>query len=257
MAFLSALGRAAPGGAENLQTGDYGTGVTDAKTNYDQATGKQNDLVAHLLGIQNGTGGPSLAEQQLFDATQRNAQANAAGIASARGVSPQLQARQIANTTAGLNQAESGQAAELRSKEQAGASDLIARILSGQASNDTSLYGTAAGASNNANTNSINNARIEQDAYKTDLNASGNLLNGLATAGTTLATAAPACPTQPPRAGMPEASADSARTVRAPPRGRSPTTLRRWPTAATCPPRAMRAPCVTPRTAPARTPART
>lgn len=188
MGFLSALGREAPGAAEGLQTSDYGTTTRDAKTNYDQATGKQNDLLAQLMAVQNGTGGPSLAEQQLLRATQANAQANGAAIASQRGINPGLAARQIQGTTAGLNQAVAGQAAENRIKESQGAADLIARILQGQTGTDTSLYASSAGAQNQQNTGQIQNAQLEQEGYKTDLNAAGALLSGIATTGTALAT---------------------------------------------------------------------
>lgn len=194
MAFLSALGEAAPGaaptasGTPGLQLSQYAPTLSTALGNYNRSNYDQNQLTKQLDNTINGTGGRSLAEQQLLNTTQQNAQGEAASIASQRGINPGLQARQIQNNTANLNQQEVGQAAQLRLQQQILAEQQKAALLAQQQNSANSLYGIGAGAQNQQNSGQVQQQQLNQDAYKSDLNASTSLIGSVASAAGTAAT---------------------------------------------------------------------
>lgn len=159
-----------------------------ALQNYNAATGGQNDLIGSLQQIISGQGGPNLADQELRAATDRNARSAAAAIASQQGLNPGLAARQIANTTAGLSQAETGQAAEARLQQELASQGLLAQILGQKAGGATNLYGTAGQLQNLQNAGQISQQGLNQGAYAENMKQTGGLASGLASAGVGAAT---------------------------------------------------------------------
>lgn len=180
-----------PGVTDPIQrNGTLGPAIHSAIDNYLVATGNQGGLISQLQATASGQGGPSLAEQQLVNATQRNAQANAATVASQRGLNPALAARQIQTTAAGLNQQEAGQAAENRTTEQHGAQSLLAQILGGQASTDQNLYGTASSNLNAENSGVLGQESLANSAHEEDAKTQEQLVAAGAQAAGTVAAAA-------------------------------------------------------------------
>lgn len=183
MSFLSALGKSAPGaaptasGTPGLNLTQYGPALQAALDNYNSANAGIGDLASQLQAMVNGTGGPNLANQELLNATQANANNAASAIASERGINPALAARQIQTTTSGLNQAEAGQAAQARLEQQVAGQGLLAQLLQGQANGATGLFNAGSDAQNAQNTGQIQNQQLNQDAYKSDLNAATGLIS--------------------------------------------------------------------------------
>lgn len=97
-----------------------------------------NPLINKLTNMQNGVG-PSLAQMQLQQGTNRNIQ-NQAGIAASNpGMNPAMAQRMMGQNVAGLNQEAAGQAGQLRLQEQM---DAIGQLLAArQAQGQT--YGMA------------------------------------------------------------------------------------------------------------------
>lgn len=118
------------------QQGAIGAGgfATDARA-------QQASLADAILARARGEGGPSLAELQLRQATDRNAAQAAGAIGSIRGMNPGAAARLILNQQAGMNQQAAGQAALLRAQEQQSAQALGAQALGGMRGQDLGQMG--------------------------------------------------------------------------------------------------------------------
>ncbi len=113
-----------------------GTGVAQQAQgfgNLAESYGAQKNFASMLSDAAAGKGGPTLADQQIKDATARN-NANAAGFAAgAKGLSPALGARQALMAQSGNNQQAAGQAATTRIQEQLAARAQLGNALQGQA----------------------------------------------------------------------------------------------------------------------------
>lgn len=135
-----------------LNTTDYRSSVMNRLKGVESndARNKQMMLVEALTAAMNGQG-PSLAEQQLKDATDKNMQQAAAFGGSMRGISPALMARQILQNQAAMGQGMAGQAAQLRANEVATARGQLGDALSGVRTGDMNELGTIAGAQNQQN----------------------------------------------------------------------------------------------------------
>jgi hypothetical protein len=105
------------------QVGDY--------SEASRVAGQQNQLAETLRGQVAGQG-PSLAQLQLQNATDRNTQQAAGMIASQRGLNPALAARQILTQQADINQQAANQSAQQRMQEQFGAEAQLGGLLGQQ-----------------------------------------------------------------------------------------------------------------------------
>lgn len=126
-------------------------------------TGEQQ-LAKQLQDQANGKG-PSLAQQQLSNATAQTVNQAASAMASQRGISPALAARLILQNQANATQQAAGQSAQLRSQEQLNAENQLGSVLNNQQAGEvaqtnanTSLLGTSAGAQNAQNATNVQNA---------------------------------------------------------------------------------------------------
>lgn len=150
---------AAPQNNIQVPTQNYAPGITQAQqaalqgnAQGNATAGQQGALAQRLLAMANGTG-PSLAQNQLQQATQSNITQQAGLMASQRGLNPGLAARQIAEQGAAANQGAAAQSAQLRLQEQLGATGQLAGALGQQRAQDigqqqanTGLFGAQAGA---------------------------------------------------------------------------------------------------------------
>lgn len=98
---------------------------------FGQANANMNGLVQQLQDQANGQG-PSLAQNQLKEGTDRTANLAAGAIASQRGINPALAARMITQQQANANQQAAGQSADLRMQEQMAARQQLANVLGQQ-----------------------------------------------------------------------------------------------------------------------------
>lgn len=119
---------------------------------YDFATqaGQGQMSLADTLRAQAAGQGPSLAQLQLQQATDRNNAMAAGAVASQRGINPALAARMIGQQQANQNQLAAGQSAQTRMAEQFAAQQQLANVLAqagqqglGQAGAGQNLFGTA------------------------------------------------------------------------------------------------------------------
>jgi len=109
---------------------------------YGDTFNNQNALARALLAQSQGQG-PSLAQMQLQDATNRNIQQGAGLISSQKGINPALAARLIANQSANANQQAAGQSAQARLAEQMQAQQQLQGLygqIAGQEINQNQLY---------------------------------------------------------------------------------------------------------------------
>lgn len=125
-----------------------------AATQQGQAEGfgagqNQAALVADLQAQAAGRG-PSLAQMQLQQATDRNVAQAAGAVAGARGINPALAMRQIGQQQAAMGQQMAGQSAMARLEEQNAARAQLANVLAQQRSGaaqqaqlGTGLFGSA------------------------------------------------------------------------------------------------------------------
>src|SRR5690606_19156442 len=103
----------------------------------DQMRARQLALVNQLQAQANGQG-PSLAQGQLRQATNRNIQQQA-GLALAQGGNQGLMQRQLANQAAMMNQDAAAQSAQLRAQEQLNARAQLAGALEAARGQDIGL----------------------------------------------------------------------------------------------------------------------
>lgn len=158
--------------------------------NLQDTFGAQKNFASMLQDAAAGKGGPSLADQQITDATARN-NANAAGFAAgAKGLSPALAARQALMAQAGNNQQAAGQAAQTRIQEQQAARAQLGGALAGQAATaggETSagqgMFGTGGGLANQSNANLVQSRQganqINADVAKQNAGAINGMIGGV------------------------------------------------------------------------------
>lgn len=109
-----------------------------------QNAGVQQQALTDLLRDRaEGRGGPSLAEMQLQQATDRNARLAAGAIASQRGVAPGMAARLASRAQTDANQEAVGQTAMLRAQEQQAAQAALMQQLAQQRGQDLQQQGAA------------------------------------------------------------------------------------------------------------------
>lgn len=148
-----------------VQKGLDGNIVDNTQSN---ATADQQNSFIEALKEQAAGHGPSQAENQLQEATDKNNQMSAGSIASQRGMNPAAAARLILQQQAANNQAAAGQAATTRTQEQLNAQGQLGSALGtkrtqdigqsqGNATADTAYLTAAAGAQNNQNQVDVNN----------------------------------------------------------------------------------------------------
>lgn len=139
-------------------TGDYSGAIRHAQSaalagpvQANRTASQQQQLAAALQAQMRGEG-PSLAQQQLQQATDANARMAAGAMASQRGMNPALAQRLVLNQQAQANQQAAGQSAMIRSAEQMQAQQQLAAALQAQRAQDigqqqanTQLYGVAGG----------------------------------------------------------------------------------------------------------------
>mgnify|MGYP006921303471 CR=1 FL=1 len=105
-------------------------------------TGQQTNADA-ILARALGQGGPSLAEMQLRDATDRLLKQQAGAVGAVRGQNPALTQRLIQQQGAASQQQMAGQAAMLRAQEQQAAQGLAAQAFGQMRGQDQGMFGTA------------------------------------------------------------------------------------------------------------------
>lgn len=193
----------------NASYGDVQQGLANqrglANTLIPQASGAVNNqgLLASQLVNQIQGNGPSVAQNQLNQATGQNIANQAALMASARGASnnPALIARQAAEQGANISQNAAGQAATLRAQEQIAAQNNLANLSanqiaqSGQAANnltsaqqaEQNILQYANAANNNANVSMQNN--LNSNAAQigaANQGVAGGLLGGILSGGSSV-----------------------------------------------------------------------
>jgi hypothetical protein len=166
-ALASANGRATPMAGAASAAGPALGAANNTAAN-------QSALGQALMARVNGTGGPSLAEMQMNRGLDSQIAAQRAQAASARGVSPGMAQRLMANNIAGAQQATNADAAMLRASEQQQAESALGNLLAGQRGQDlgTAQMGMQAGQfnagmqqqSNLANQNAELQNRAQMDA---------------------------------------------------------------------------------------------
>lgn len=155
--------------------------------------GQQKSFADMLQEAAAGRGGPTMAEQQIKDATARN-NANAAGFAAgAKSLNPALAARQALMAQAGNNQTAAGQAAQTRVQEQLAAREQLGGALAGEAgtaggmtSAGQGMTGTGGSLANQSNANLVSSRQganqINADVAKQNAGVMNGLIGGLASA---------------------------------------------------------------------------
>lgn len=162
-------GPAQIGAAQTRQAAQIATGPQDQFRNQQMALA--NQLAAQAQGQ-----GPSLAQAQLRQATDRNIAQQAALIGSQRGLNPNQAARQAAIQGAAANQQAAGQSAQLRLQEQQAAQQALAGIAGAGREQDLGLAQNQASLNQQAtlsNRDAVNQFALQQAA----LNQQAGLAN--------------------------------------------------------------------------------
>jgi len=109
-------------------------GMNTAGKNINRNAAGYGGLISRLSDMGQGKG-PSLAQMQLEQATNRNIQNQAGIAASNQGYNPAMAARLMGQNVAGMNQEAAGQSGQLRLQEQMDAinQEIAAREAQGQA----------------------------------------------------------------------------------------------------------------------------
>lgn len=121
-------------GFTGAQLGDVGSDIMYG-SNYgilggqNSARAQQQQFIDALRAQANGTGGPSVAQQQLMQGMDMNQKQSAGLLASQRGINPGTAARLIAQNQAGIGQQAAGQAAILRNQEQMQGQAMLGQAL--------------------------------------------------------------------------------------------------------------------------------
>lgn len=153
------IGNANVGNASQMQAAAAGqTGINRQDTQFrDQQT-----QLANALQVQAAGGGPSLAGQQLRDATDRTLAQQVAAAASSRGgVNPALAARGLASNAATAQQQAGTQAAQMKMQEQLNAQGQLGNVTQSARAQDIGVNTSQAGLNQDVN---LANANLSQAA---------------------------------------------------------------------------------------------
>ena len=123
---------------------DFFRAMQESQAQQNAARSGQQTNADAILARALGQGGPSLAEMQLRDATDRLLKQQAGAIGSLRGQNPALQQRQMLNQAANSQQQMAGQAAMLRAQEQQTAQGLAAQAFGQMRGQDQGMFGVGA-----------------------------------------------------------------------------------------------------------------
>lgn len=123
---------------------DFFRAMQESQAQQNAARSGQQTNADAILARALGQGGPSLAEMQLRDATDRMLKQQAGAIGSLRGQNPALQQRQMLNQAANAQQQMAGQAAMLRAQEQQAAQGLAANAFGQMRGQDQGMFGVGA-----------------------------------------------------------------------------------------------------------------
>lgn len=123
---------------------DFFRAMQESQAQQNAARSGQQTNADAILARALGQGGPSLAEMQLRDSTDRLLKQQAGAIGSLRGQNPALQQRQMLNQAANAQQQMAGQAAMLRATEQQNAQGLAANALGQMRGQDQGMFGVGA-----------------------------------------------------------------------------------------------------------------
>lgn len=148
---LNTAGSLLGGAAGSL--GNAAGATSNFQASLDPQTLAQQQAFVQALQAQMAGTGPSVAQNQLNQATNTNL-SNAMGMAaSARGVNPALAARQAQQSGAMMNQQAAGQAATMRAQEQLGAQNMLGNQLNSMQTQNLQMQGVNANtAAQNAQT---------------------------------------------------------------------------------------------------------
>jgi hypothetical protein len=165
-------------GTGNYTQQDFLNAIQQAQGQYGTNAANQNALAGTLQGQINGQG-PNLATEQLKQGTNANISKTAAMIASQKGISPALAARQAADAAASANQTAAGQAAQTTAQQQLNAENAAGNLY-GQIGNQAiSQQGML------QNANAAQNAQlVNQNLSLQGVNAGVSAQNTQNTAGT-------------------------------------------------------------------------
>lgn len=108
-----------------------------------EGTRNQNQGLIQALQAQTRGEGPTVAQNQLNEATAKNIKRGAAMAASSKGIDPAMAARIGVDATAEANQMAAGQGATLRAQEQLGAYGQLGNALNSQMNAQLGLMGAA------------------------------------------------------------------------------------------------------------------
>lgn len=123
---------------------DFFRAMQESQAQQNAARSGQQTNADAILARALGQGGPSLAEMQLRDSTDRLLKQQAGAIGSLRGQNPALQQRQMLNQAANAQQQMAGQAAMLRATEQQNAQGLAANAFGQMRGQDQGMFGVGA-----------------------------------------------------------------------------------------------------------------
>lgn len=122
---------------------DFYRAMQEAQAQQAAARAGQQSNADAILARALGQGGPSLAEMQLREASDRALKQQAGAIGAFRGQNPSLARRQIADQTAAAQQQMAGQAAMLRAQEQQAAQALAGQAFGQIRAQDQGMFGAA------------------------------------------------------------------------------------------------------------------
>jgi hypothetical protein len=130
--------------------GDYSAPIGQAVANQGESYGQQQSFINSLVARSTGAG-PSVAQNQLRQATDANTANVASQVASNRSLSPAAAARLAIEGGVQAQTQSAGQAATLRAQEQLANTSLLGQALGQQGSQNLGALGTLAGAQGNLN----------------------------------------------------------------------------------------------------------
>lgn len=142
-------------GTGNYTQQNFLDAIKQAQGQYNGIASGENALAGNLQAQANGQG-PSLAAGQLQQGTNANISKTAAMIASQKGISPALAARQAADSAASSNQTAAGQAAQLRTQEQLNGQNALSNLYGTAGNQAISQQGMLQGANSAQNAQLIN-----------------------------------------------------------------------------------------------------
>jgi hypothetical protein len=169
--------------------------IQQAQNQYNTASTGQNALATTLQGQVNGQG-PNLANAQLEQGTNANIQKAASLIASQKGISPALAAREAATGAAASNQAAAGQAQQGVMQQTLNAEQGLGSLYGQEANESTNQQGTLQNANAQQNAQLVNqnlgvqgiNAGVAAQNTQNNVNTMNGIVGSAGKAATMMAT---------------------------------------------------------------------